>query len=291
MVDLIYSAMRTYIFATDFSTNSQNALAYALALIKKLKGRLILFHAFDYANPFVEAPASSLPKMNLDIEKKAQDQLDQWQQMLLEWDSTNSCESILIGGPFVKNLLKLAEKENAEAIFMGTKGASGLKKYIMGSNTASVIEKAKCPVFAIPEEAKFTGINSIVFASDYQEENVFILDQLANMATAFDARIEFLHISNDKVKLDLEVYNWYQKTVQEKLAHMDVSFRVFNKENVHEGISNYVKLNQPDLVVMAMHKKSWMEQILNKSNTKMQAYVTRKPLLVFHHGVKEKVLS
>ena len=287
---LINPAMKKFIFATDFSQNSLNALAYTLPLVKKLEGHLILFHAFEYARPFIEAPATNLPKMNRELKKEAEDQLRIWQKMVVEKESGISTEYVASGGPFVNNLLKLSEKEEVEAIFMGTLGASGLKKYIMGSNTASVIEKAKCPVFAIPEGAEFSGINSIVFATDYQKANSFILDQLAKIATVFGAKIEVLHISNDEVKVDLEVYDWYQKAVKERLSKLDVSFRVFNTKSVHEGINNYVKLNQTDLVVMAMHEKSWLERMLNQSTSKQQAYITQKPLLVFHHGVKEKVL-
>ncbi|MEL6255201.1 MAG: universal stress protein [Bacteroidota bacterium] len=288
---LINPAMNTFIFATDFSSNSLNALGYTLPLVKKLEGRLILFHGFEYARPFIEAPATNLPQMNQELKIKAEEQLKIWKNMVAAQDSTLSCEYVATGGPFVKNLLKLSQKEDAEAIFMGTHGASGLKKYIMGSNTASIIEKAKCPVFAIPEGVEFSGINSIVFATDYQKENAFILDELAKIARLFDAKVEVLHISNDQANADVEVYDWYKKAVKEKLSELDVSFRVFNTESVHEGINNYVKLNQTDLVVMAMHEKSWLERMLQKSKSKQQAYITEKPLLVFHHGVREKVLS
>ena len=287
---LINPEMKTYIFATDFSTNSLNALGYTLPLIRKLEGRLILFHGFEYARPFVEAPATSLPQMNQELKLKAEEQLKIWQHMVVERDSGISCEYLAAGGPFVKNLLNLAKKEEAEAIFMGTQGASGLKKYIMGSNTATVIEKARCPVFAIPEGVEFKGIKSIVFATDYQEENAFILDQLGKIARLFDAKIEVLHISNEEAKVDLGVYDWYRKAVKERLSELDVSFRVFNKDSVHEGINNYVQLNQTDLVVMAMHERTWIERMLSKSHSKQQAYITEKPLLVFHHGVREKVL-
>lgn len=230
--------MKKFIFATDFSKNSLNALAYSLPLIKKLRGHLILFHAFEYARPFVEAPATTLPQMNQELKKKAEDQLRIWQKMILEQDTCISTEYVASGGPFVNNLLKLSEKEDVEAIFMGTQGASGLKKYIMGSNTASVIEQAKCPVFAIPEGAEYNGINSIVFATDYQKTNSFILDQLAKIASVFNAKIVILHISNDEAKVDLEVYDWYQKAAKERLSSGDVSFRVFNTKSVHEGINN-----------------------------------------------------
>jgi len=281
--------MKTYIFATDFSENARSALAYALPYIKKIQGRLILFHGFEYANPFVEAPAYVLPKMNQEIEIKAKENLMEWQQIVHDADLDIPCSYLAEGGSFIQNLLKLSGKESAEAIFMGTKGASGLKRLIMGTNTASVIEKASCPVFVIPEVGKFTGINTIVFATDYQEKNIFIIDQLAEIATAFDAKVEILHVTIEGVQVDLEVYEWYQEIVKEKLSNLDVDFRVVRKKSVHEGIDSYVRLNQPDLIVMAMREKTWLDRILKGSNSTRQAYITEKPLLVLHQEIRERV--
>lgn len=281
--------MKTYIFATDFSENARSALAYALPYIKKFKGRLILFHTYEYANPFVEAPAYVLPKMNQEIEIKANEQLMEWQQMVHDAHLDIPCNYLAEGGSFIQNLLKLSRKENPEAIFMGTKGASGLKRLIMGTNTASVIEEATCPIFVIPEEAKFAGISTIVFATDYQEKNIFILDQLAEIATGFEAKLEILHVTIEGVEMDLEVYDWYQKNVKKRLSNLEVTFRVVKKKSVHEGIDTYVKLNQPDLVVMAMREKTWLDRILKGSNSKRQAYITEKPLLVLHQEIRERV--
>ena len=280
--------MKTYIFATDFSDNARSALAFVLPIIKKLKGQLLLFHSFDYANPFVEAPAYLLVEMNNEKEKKAQEQLIEWQQIVTdsEWDIP--CTYIVQGGSFVQNLLNLSEKENPAAIFLGTKGASGLKRLFIGTNAASVIEKSKYPVLTIPQGAAFTGIKSIVFATDYQEKNAPILDQLVKFATIFDAKVEILHVAIEGVKVNLAVYDWYQKTVKEKFPHQAVTFSVVNKGSVQEGIDTYTKLHQPDLVVMTSHEKTWLERMLTVSNSKRQAFFTQTPLWVFHDRVKEK---
>lgn len=281
--------MKNYIFATDFSDNARSALDYALPYVKKRKGRLILFHAFDFANPYVEAPVYMLEEMNQGLEHKAKESLREWQQLVHTFDADIPCTYVATRGSFVRSLLDLSEKEESAAIFMGTKGASGLKRIFIGTQTAAVIEKATCPVLAIPDEITFAGIHSIAYATDYQAIHPEILLQVAELATAFEAKLEIVHVSNDEVEVDLEVYDWYQKAAKESLSHIDISFKVVHNKSVHEGISTYVDFHQPDLVVMAMHDKSWMERLLSGSNSKKQAYVTQKPLLVLHEGVKEKI--
>ena len=49
---------------------------------------------------------------------------------------------------------------------MGTRGASGLRKYVLGSNTTSVIEVSHVPVLAVPELGDFKHFKNVVYASD-----------------------------------------------------------------------------------------------------------------------------
>ena len=55
-----------------------------------------------------------------------------------------------------------------DLIVMGTKGASGLKEVLFGSNTVHVIKNAKCPVLAVPSEFVFESPREILFPSDYE---------------------------------------------------------------------------------------------------------------------------
>ncbi len=66
----------------------------------------------------------------------------------------------------VDEALSLIADYKIDIVVMGTHGASGITELILGSNTASVIEKAPVPVLAIPANAVYTGINNVVYAYD-----------------------------------------------------------------------------------------------------------------------------
>ena len=51
-------------------------------------------------------------------------------------------------------------------IIMGSRGASKLKKAVLGGTTVSVIDVSKAPVLAIPEKAAYTNFKNVVYASD-----------------------------------------------------------------------------------------------------------------------------
>src|SRR5690606_18759694 len=67
----------------------------------------------------------------------------------------------------VEAIRKQVVEKEIDYILMGTKGASNIGNREIGSNTAEVITKVKCPVLVIPERAKFRGIKNVAFPTDY----------------------------------------------------------------------------------------------------------------------------
>ncbi|MEL6251344.1 MAG: universal stress protein [Bacteroidota bacterium] len=282
--------MKTYLFATDFSVHAREALQYAIPFVKNMKGDLLLYHTYDFANPYVEVPPYLLDKLAEDKEKAAIKELKALQAFVAKVDPELPCTYTTSNGPFVSNLIGFAKEEEVAAILMGTKGASGLKKIFVGSNTADVLGNAQCPVIAIPEKTTFSGIKKIVYAADFRDENGFILRQLRDLAKNFDAEIEILYVVIENSNLDLDVYDWYQVAVKEILLDQKVSFKVAREKDVRTGISKYIAENPADLLVMATHKMNWFKRLFKPSEAKNQAYHIQAPMLVFHAGVEEKAL-
>src|SRR5207342_2350709 len=91
-------------------------------------------------------------------------------------------------GDLITVLKKIIAVQQPDLIVMGTKGASGLKRILIGSNTVNVIAKTRVPVLVIPEVARFEnffnkGKNRIVLATDLDLlENEGALDILKEIA-------------------------------------------------------------------------------------------------------------
>ncbi|CAN5532599.1 hypothetical protein BH23BAC1_BH23BAC1_33470 [soil metagenome] len=71
-----------------------------------------------------------------------------------------------------ENIKALSEELDIDLVVMGTTGATGLKEVFLGSNTSHAIENLDCPVLAIPEHTKFSPINKIFYATDFQSEDI-----------------------------------------------------------------------------------------------------------------------
>jgi nucleotide-binding universal stress UspA family protein len=58
-------------------------------------------------------------------------------------------ETIVREGEAYEKIVETAEEKNADMIFMGSHGRTGLKKLVMGSVTEKVIGFSACPVMVV----------------------------------------------------------------------------------------------------------------------------------------------
>jgi hypothetical protein len=170
---------------------------------------------------------------------------------------------------------------------MGTKGASGLKRILIGSNTVNVIAKTKVPVLVIPGVARFEnflnkGKNRIVLASDLEvlenDEAINILKEIALLVV--EPKVRVLSVRPEHTSLpDL------------KRLERDFLLSLFNPEiksdrvtvfssNVIEGINLYLDKNK-DTGLMAMIARD-SGHLIQKHYTREMASHTHLPLLVLH---------
>ena len=119
-----------------------------------------------------------------------------------------NCDSFPAHGDLVSTLKKIIKVQKPDLMVMGTKGASGLKKILIGSNTVNVISKTKVPVLVIPEVARFKnflkkGKNRIVLATDLDLlENEDALDILKEIALLIiEPKLRVLSVRSKNARL------------------------------------------------------------------------------------------
>ncbi len=139
------------LFCTDFSENSHHAFTYALDLAKTYKSSLLILHVTP---PPVHPEQLSiyLPPEKLEELKKFQK--DEVNHLLKEYylkklsHFRNFRVVFKEGEPFVE-IIRMARKESAGLIVMGTHGRTGLDHVFFGSTAEKVVRKSPCPVLTV----------------------------------------------------------------------------------------------------------------------------------------------
>ena len=264
--------MKTILAPVDFSDASTNSLSFASELSKRASARLIIVNILQKGEDEEESK-HKLKSIQSDLKKS--------------FGSDLQCETSLAHGNLVTALKKIIAAQQPDLIVMGTKGASRLKRILIGSNTVNVISKTKVPVLVIPEVARFKnfikkGKNRIVLATDLDSvENEAALEVLKEIA---------LLIIEPKVKV-LSVRRKNTNLPYLKRMERDALLSLFKPEieseritvfssNVIGGINFYLNKNMDTGLIAMIARDSG--NLIQKHYTREMASHTHLPLLVLH---------
>ncbi len=130
---------------TDGSEFSEGAIREAISLAKSCSSKLIVVSGIE-TNPEYETLA---PQLVEKAEKEARQHLESVKAQA-EKEGVQ-CETIARQGdePY-KYIVEEAEKNKVSMIIMGRRGRTGLKRLMMGSETARVIGHSPCNVVVVP---------------------------------------------------------------------------------------------------------------------------------------------
>lgn len=147
----VETMFKNILFCTDFSENSHYAFTYALDLAKTYKSLLLLLHVKP---PLVYPEQLSIYLPSEKIEELVKSQKDEMAHLLKEnylkkMDRFKNFRVVFKEGePFVE-IIRMAKKEFANLIVMGTHGRTGLDHVLFGSTAERVVRKSPCPVLTI----------------------------------------------------------------------------------------------------------------------------------------------
>ena len=280
--------MKTILYATDYSENSVASLKYAYALAKQLNTRLVITHVFDYPTVLgSEVLSEPFPNLEKDNFKMHGSKLEKFctEHLGDQWDTLNIELEIKENKSVIKGIISVAEKWHAQIIVVGMKGVSGLREILMGSTTKQLIEKAPCPILAIPTNASHVVIKTIVYATDFEEEDIYAIKKLVEMAKPLDAEIKVIHISTKEECAGNHQMEWFKKTLVEKITYEKMTFQLFFSENIYNSLRIFLGDVGADLMVMLeREKEGFFKKWFHKDLVKKFESYGQVPLLSFRDG-------
>ena len=136
----------TILYPTDFSKSSEVALDMARGLARGFGARLVALHVG--AQPFSSTGgAMSVPSPQ--PEEFGRDELADKLGKFVAGDSGVRCETQVVFGDAVAEIVQAADRLKADLIVMGTHGRTGLHRVAMGSVAENVLRRAPCPVVTV----------------------------------------------------------------------------------------------------------------------------------------------
>jgi len=279
--------MQKILIPTDFSANALNAIQYALQFFKKEKCTFYLLHVSQsVADPATTSMGFASINAAMMQEAMATDhrKLCKLVQTLRK-ENHNKLHDFIVLQEFTfftEAVKKQVKEQNIDFIVMGTKGASGFKEAVIGSNTSDVITKVKCPVLVIPENAKYKSPGEIVFPTDYNlVYNNDLLISLIHVLNIHKPQLRILHIQKNNAEL-AAFQKANQETLDAHLANYIHSFHTIIHTDIEAAMQNFIEYKDIDMVVMIAKNLNFLQRLLFEPLVEKISYHTQIPFLVLH---------
>ena len=275
--------MKRIILPTDFSTTSINAIRFALQLYKDEECTFYLMNTYTPAVYQAEYVLHSPGQIGLGdtYQSESEEHLNSLRDSLLK-EFDNPAHTIINHSAYntlVEEVNSMTENEEADLVIMGTQGATGAKEVFLGTHTVHMIQKSICPVMAIPEDYQYSGLNSILFPTDFEiDYGSAQLHDLISLAKRNNSHVHILHLASSFGLSGEQLEN--RKTLKHLLGDIPHTFHDEEDNQIIEGIYKFQKEHKVDLKIMIQNKHTFLERLFLEPIIKKIGYHLSLPFMV-----------
>jgi nucleotide-binding universal stress UspA family protein len=272
--------MNKILVPTDFSEQAENALKVAAMLAKKHDAEIYLLHMMEIPMQQIDPGAvqSDIPEtlffMKL-AHKKFEDLLE---SDFLEGITVHET----VKADITFNEIKDACKEyGVDLIVMGSHGASGLKEMFVGSNAEKVVRTSDVPVLVIKNKHESFDISDFVFASDFKNDNKETYKQAIKFANAVGAKIHLLMVNTaNNFITSYDAKDRINDFISGQ-SFDNYTITVHNDTTVEQGVLNFSKDIDADLIGISTHGRQGIAHFFNSSISEDLVNHAKRPVITF----------
>jgi nucleotide-binding universal stress UspA family protein len=187
--------LRTIAFPVDFSHRCRLAAPYVQSAAARYGATVLAIHAVDPVDQMthvLEPTETASGEIRARWHAQAKARLETFVERELPGLKPGQVEQIVTEGAAGPQVVEIAHRRQADWIMMPTHGFSALRRFVLGSVTARVLQEARCPVWtaAIEEDGQdeapreFRHVLAAVAFDDHAGETISYAGSLAAGAKA-----------------------------------------------------------------------------------------------------------
>jgi nucleotide-binding universal stress UspA family protein len=265
----------------------QEAYIYAVRFARNLNTEIILLNAFTIeADNFITK--EKYARLIRDKWFKAYNEVSRFNNYYLGEHARADDElRIKFDHRFINGLLKdeirtIAKEPDVGLIVLPVSDRKDFNRGQLEIIRDNIFEKNRVSLLVIPFQGSYRPIKNIIFSIDLKKMKHFAqyLEEVIQIARAFDANIHFLHVSqNEKggINENSEEYQMVKKVIDKNSRH--VFKRIFGK-NVVESVNQYVDESHADLLAVVKHQHYFLETLFHRSHTNEISFHSKVPVFV-----------
>jgi Universal stress protein UspA and related nucleotide-binding proteins len=180
----------------------------------------------------------------------------------------------------------VANEYKADLIIMGSHGSSGLSEVFVGSNTEKVVRNSDIPVLVIKYKSENFKIKKVVFACDFNSENIGAYHKAMNLFGKMGAEVKLLYVNlpghqyRSSNEMEDRVREFITEAENGNLDKMkDVDY--YNDYEVEDGIFNYSNKKDIDTIALPTHGRRGISHFFSGSISEDLVNHSKIPVITF----------
>jgi len=257
--------MKKILVPCDFSEQAINAFRLALDIAHtKSEVHLLSVVELPVMHDTVLMPVLSFEETLLqELREKAEKQFDAIRKK--HEKEGHKIVTKVEFGVTSRMILDYINQHEIDLVVMGTKGASGVRELLIGSNAEKIVRGASCPVIAVKKYVDADSIKNIVFPNTLDQNQEDLVMKVKALQHFFKATLHIVWINTPgHFSRDTDTFKRLEDFVK-RFMIKDYTLNVFNDPYEESGVINFTHHIKADMIAMGTHGRKGLAHILSGS--------------------------
>lgn len=283
--------MKKILVPCDFSVQALHAFRSALSVAGSDEAEIHLLHVIEIPviHDAVLMPVLSFEEgLFHELQQKAE---TEFRRIASEVSEKVRVKTKVSFGATARMILDYVKTDHFDLVIMGTRGASGLREVLIGSNTEKIVRNSPVPVLVVRKTIPYGSVKNIVLPNSFDPcEQEFFMRRVKALQHFFGATLHLVWINTPaNFSSDSRTKQRISEFAQRHML-VDYTINVFNDVYEESGIVNFAHSVNADLVAMATHGRKGLAHIFAGSITEDIANHYNIPLWTYNLSAEEQPL-
>lgn len=258
--------MKKILVPCDFSAPAIEAFKFAVNVADRSNGEIYLLNVVELPvlhdsvlMPTLSFEAAFMNDLKENAEKNFRKMKEKWAK------EGPRVHAHIEYGATTPTIRQFAEDMKVDLVVMGTHGASGLKEFLIGSNTEKIVRTLPVPVIALKKTLK--DVKNIVFPNVLVREQEELTLKVKELQSFFKAKLHLVYINTPALfRRDAETRE-QMKAFTKRYMLKDYTLNIYNDLTEEDGIANFSNDVKADIVAMGTHGRRGISHLMMGSVT------------------------
>jgi nucleotide-binding universal stress UspA family protein len=258
--------MKKILVPCDFSFTSSQAYTVALQISKRTGAEVYVLKAIDLPFSYESSYAAGHYSFDKSLLKTLEaDAFKSFEDLKKTSGSVEKLHFSALQGPVTDIIRTYIDNEGIDLVVMGTNGATGLKEYLVGSNTEKIVRFSPVPVIAVRQAFELSSVTDIAVPTDAGIVYPGFISGLKELQALLMAKLHLLLVSTDHKLLNSNEMMRRLKDFAGRAGLENYTLNLQREDRKELGIIEFAKEINADMIAMATHGRTGLSHLFTGS--------------------------